>query len=113
MPTDIVFSALVGAGSAVLGSLITGFATVRMARIGFSQRRTTRLLISALRDIEYFVALEQEYLAQLSSDKQITEPSMKRSVRELVRTKLGRGPSKRSEPARLRALLQSIETSSH
>ena len=106
MLTDNLSSALVGAGSAVLGSLITGLATVRMARIGFSQKRTRKLLRLVLKDLEYYIALEQEYLNQLSGERQTTEASVKLAVRDAVRTKLGRSLSKRSEPARLRELLR-------
>ena len=66
--TESVLLALVSSGSAIAGSLVTGWFTYRAAVRQRETARYKRRLVQAYKDIASFHRLEERYLQALQSD---------------------------------------------
>lgn len=102
-------TALIPAVSAILGATISGVLTYRAARIGFDSRRQRVRLLRSLLDLEFFLALEQEYLEQRAGQTDTPAQTTKVAMRAKVRDSLGRVPSDASEPARLQKMIAALK----
>jgi hypothetical protein len=90
--SESLIVALVAAGSAVLGSAVTGWFTYISAARARDTERYKRRLVQAYSDIAAFYRLEERYTKALESDARTAE-SWKREVRRKLRDEGGNSPS--------------------
>jgi hypothetical protein len=100
--TETVWVAMIGAGGALLGAVVSGLFTWLAGRSSRSLDRLEQRLRVALQDVLSLRELEELYTRQLADAEGSSVEAVKRRTWE----QCARKPSARSEPARVRRELE-------
>lgn len=101
--------ALIGAGGAIMGAAVSGFATYKAALLGFKRKQTQNQLLRALDDLKFMLEIEKVCLEQIENHTDKSIDALKRECRAKVRSKLGCSLSEGAEPVRLDKAIKALK----
>lgn len=106
---DKVLVALIGAGGALLGVLLTIFSSWLIGRRARARERQEALTLTLARDLLNMRQLEALYLDHLAELSEGSRESIKRKIWDEYELNGGERPSRQAEPARLKRLLGDLD----
>lgn len=95
--SETLFVAIIAAGAAILGSLVTGIFTYSASARQREAERYKRRLLQAYKDIVAFYRLEELYIQALASESRSAE-AIKRETRKKLRDSGVESPSEEATP---------------
>ena len=99
--------AVIAAGAAILGSLITGIITFATSVRQRESERYKRRLLQAYKDVVAFYRLEEQYTQALATDNRSAE-AIKRETRRKLRESGVESPSEEATPQQCERRAQEI-----
>lgn len=98
-----IITGFIGIFGALIGSIITGFFSYKIATINNKYNQLKRKLLKALEDIQSLKELEAIYIKEIELlDKKITHKAAKNKAWLLQRQSGKNNPSKMTEPAQIK-----------
>lgn len=106
MMSSELTAGIIGAGGALLGSVVGAAGSYYAARIGYDHRKLKKQLIDSLHDIQVFHLLETEYSARLAGKG--SPEAVRNEFRQAIRTAHKVELSESSQPAKVRVRLSRL-----
>ena len=105
MSSELV-AGIMGAGAALLGSVVGAAGSYYAARIGYDRQKLKKQLVASLKDIQVFHLLETEYSTRLARGD--SSEAVKNEVRRAIRTTHNRELTENSQPAKVQVRLSRL-----